>query len=133
MTLLKRLFRGKDLSDIVEATKTVKVCGVRFKIRKLDVTKHAEGFKVLMTHFQTYEDKSMQEKSKTSVDLDKIKAIYTDIFLGAVVHPKLTRNDGEPGQYVGALFCDWNFCHDLYSAIMEYTNGKKKMKSRQLR
>lgn len=114
-------------------TKTVSVRGVRFKIRKIDVSNHMEGLKVLMKTYQTYEEKVASEKKLPSDgSLEKMKDVYSDIFVTAVVHPKLVRSPDQPGQLVDELFCDWDFCHKLYEQIMTYTYGKKKLKGRRL-
>ncbi len=127
---LKELLLGKDLSSI-SGSKWVRVKGVRFLIKKIDVSNHLEGLAVLMKQSSTYDDKREQDKAiKAAPDLSKMKGVYRDIFLAGVVEPKLCRNEGDRGQWVDALFCDWDFCTELYVQIMKFTQGKKKVFNR---
>jgi hypothetical protein len=129
MGFFKNLFFGKELSDVLSETKTVRANGIRFKIKRLNVTNHLEGLNCLIETYATYERKKEIEKAIPPTDQDatieKVKKAYSDIFLASVVHPKLTAKKDSPGQYVGDLFDDWEMCHSLYEQIMIYTNKKK--------
>jgi len=118
---------GKPLKDHLQETKTVRVRGVKFEIRKLDVLKHMEGYKTLLKTFAVYEDKKQIESKDVPVNYEKAKDVYRDIFLSSVIKPKLSSSKDEPGQFVDDLFGDWDLCNGLYEAILGYTYGKKKV------
>jgi hypothetical protein len=67
--------------------------------------------------------------SPSQTSLDKLKSHYRDVFLAAVVEPKLKRTDdkGDSGIFVDNLFTDWDLAHELYEQIISYTYGKKKL------
>lgn len=134
MGWFKNLVFGKELSDVLNETKTIKASGVRFTIKKLSEVNHVEGLNILIETYATYDKKRHDEKMSTEDDsklIEKVKKIYAEIFMASVVYPKLTMKKGDHGQYVYDLFDDWNICHALYEQIMTYSN-KKKMKRRML-
>ena len=135
MIKLKELLFGKELKDALSDTVEIKAKGVRFKIRPLNVVNHLEGFNILVESYATYERKKELEKNPQQDIpnlLNKVKTVYRDVFLASVVYPKLARNPGEEGQFVDALFEDWELCHALYEQIMLVTNKKKTIKNTSL-
>jgi len=116
-------FWGKDLKDVLDETKLVKIHGVIFRIKKLDPFSYMNGSHAVAQIFQTYEQK--REISETN--MEKVKEHYKDVILAGVVEPKLVRkkDDGE-GILAENLFTDWGLANKLYDAILEYTYGKKK-------
>lgn len=130
---IRRLFYGRQLSDIVSATKIVKVHGVRFTIKKLDPTCFLDGSKVMLQTFDTYKvtHKDQNTAEITQGFLDKIKSHYVDVFCSGVESPVLVRKkeDAKDGAiYVEHLFTDWSLAHDLYQEVVGFTYGKKKFK-----
>jgi hypothetical protein len=128
MRFLKDWLFGKDLSDTLGATKTIRAKGIKFKIKRLNVLNHMEGLNVLVQTYSTYDQKRQAEKTPTpeiEKMMSKVKEVYRDIFLASVVWPKLSAKPDGDGQYVDALFADWELCHALYEQIMAYTNKKK--------
>lgn len=126
------LFRTRQLSSVLNKTFQVKVHGVLFTVRKIDPISYMAGYKAMIQPFETY--KTNPEKTAALNDLtnqsQKMKEHYADVFLSAVIEPKLVRKheDSDKGIWVENLFSDWELCNDLYGKIMEVTYGKKKMK-----
>jgi hypothetical protein len=131
---LLNFFRSKKLSDVLLKTYKVKVQGVLFEIRKIDPVDFIAGYKAIIQPFDTYKTKSAETKPISPEAMltqqAKIKEHYADVFLSAVVSPKLVRNveDNSKGIWVQNLFSDWDLASSLYEKIMEITYGKKKMK-----
>ncbi len=129
---IKRLFLGRQLSDVISETKIVKVHGIRFTIKKLDPTCFLEGSKVMLQTFDTYKLKKDTDAAEvTEAMLKKVKAHYIDVFCSGVVKPALVRSTEEstPANiFVEYLFTDWDLAHGLYQAVVEFTYGKKKFK-----
>lgn len=123
-------FKGKHIDFAVNETQILRVCGVKFSIRKLNPLDYMNGSKVLMKEFETYRSTKEQASSLDENKLTKLKEHYADVFMSAVVSPELTRKENEPYKtYVGSLFKNWDLCVGLYEGIMIYTYGKKKVKS----
>ena len=112
----------RTLKSVLSETKKVKIKGVRFEIRKLSPKDYLSGSKVMIQYFDTY--KAGKVPSETNIK--KVQQHYKDVFLAAVISPKLDRKDDGSGFFVDELFLDWDLCNRLYSVIMEYTIGKKK-------
>ena len=123
-------FRSKSLEELLFKGKRVKVHGVFFQIRKVNPLDYLTGAKALRQDFNTYEAKRPDLlKEATKAHIDQMKQHYADVFLSAVLYPKLKRDDDDlPGIWVENLFTDWNLASDLYQEIMFHTYGKKKMK-----
>jgi len=119
----------KDLESTLNKTKVYKVCGIKFKLRKIDTTDYADGSKILLNMYQTYDDKKPSTLSSDKA-IKKLKTHYKDIFLASVVEPKLKRKDEGEGILVDNLFTDWTLAHGLYGSIIEFNTGKKKLKPR---
>lgn len=120
-------FFSKDLDQVVGKTRKVVVCGIHFRIKKLDVFDFATGSKVMLPSVQTYEEAKQTEKEVKELDLKKIKEHYKDVFMAAVVEPKLKRNlEDAEGAWVENLFTEPDLVEGLYNQILLYTYGKKK-------
>lgn len=130
MTMFGWLKR-KKLSDVVLATKRVKVCGVIFEIRKINPLDFASGSKAVKQTYDTYQTSKPKEPSEiTDSMITRMKAHYIDTFMATVVEPKLTRKpDDHSAIWVEHLFTDWELATGLYEAIQEFTYGKKKVRS----
>lgn len=121
------LFRKKNLEDVLSDLKTIKIKGLKFKLKKIDAIHHMEGSKVMAMMYGTYEQKRASEKVQ-NLDFSKIKEHYRDVILAGVSFPKLARNEGEEGVFVDRLFVDWEIAEALYQEILIHTYGKKKIK-----
>jgi len=118
-------FKRKRLSEQFEGARKIKVKGIVFKIRKFNVFDYLEGVNVVQQIYDVYRRSEKSEASEAS--FKKVKAHYRDVFLAGVVWPELVRKEDEEGFFVDKLFYDWEFCHELYSRIIEHTYGKKKV------
>ena len=120
-----------DFRKLLMAEKKIKIDGIPFVIRKIEVLDYLEGARVLTETFGTY--KTGNEKSLAS-DIDvnnikKIKKYLTDVICAGVVKPKFTREDTSDDPNIipiKELFTDWQLAQKISQEIFEYTNGKKK-------
>lgn len=118
---------SKNLQDVLNKTKKVRIHGVKFYIKKIDPTAFLDGSKVMIQQYDTYKVSKPSAELNESV-LNKIREHYKDVFLASVVTPKLCRKEKEgDGLLVDNLFTEWDLAHELYAAIMEHTYGKKKL------
>ena len=114
-------------------TKTLKINGVRFVIRKIDLTAHVQGFNVLLNLYDSWNNKRKNEKEvppETKGVAKKQKQLYKDVFLCAVVKPELSKEDKGEKVWVEEIFFDWDMANKLFEAILKFTVGKKKLKPR---
>jgi hypothetical protein len=115
---------SKNLDEVLFKPKTVRVHGVKFLIKKIDITNYLDGSKVMLQVFDTY--KAGGNVPSQDPKIEKIKEHYRDVFMASVQEPKLTRKQGVKGElFVDHLFTEWDLAHRLYSHIIEYTYGKK--------
>lgn len=129
-------FRKKTLEEVLNATADIVAGGAPFKIKKIDALSFMEGTNAIAQVYQTYEDRKDGKRQKTDEeklkDIERAKKHFADVFLASVVEPKLCRKkeDGGVGSLpVENLFTDWNMVQELYTKIMEFTYGKKKVSS----
>jgi hypothetical protein len=120
---------GKDINSVIGRTRRVKVCGIFFRIKKLDAFDFANGSQIMLSQYQTYEEaKAPKVNSNIEAELKKVKDHYRDVILSAVVEPKLARSNKEEGILVDNLFTEQELVEGLYSQILLHTYGKKKLK-----
>jgi hypothetical protein len=122
-------FRARPLDAVLSPKKRIKVQGVVFIIKKIDVLDHLEGAKVLQKSYDTYKVERESGKDIESVVQKKVREHYADVILAGVVSPKIKRKQDDPsGEYwVQDLFQNWDLVENLYSEILEFTYGKKKL------
>lgn len=122
----------KDLRSVLNKTKTVKVHGVIFTIRKINILNYLDGSKVLQQVFDTY--KVGGPETIPPVSEKKLKEYFSQILVAGVVSPKISFKENDPDSiFVENLFTDWSLINDLYEQIMLYTyDGKKKVTSNTL-
>lgn len=126
-------FRSRSLEDEIEKRKKVKLRGVRFILKKIDPINYVDGSKVLLDSYQVYEVGGKKERVLTEGDKARMRKHYIDCFMASVVHPRLSRMDGEEGSFfVDKFFDDWEFATELYQEILLVSYGKKKLKSLEL-
>jgi len=125
---------GRELKDVVGQTKRVVVHGVPFKIRKVNPVDFLNGSEVMLKEFDTYKPKA-QEIAEAQLEIKAKKALeqmqrhYRDVFMSAVVDPKLVRKPEDAGDgalFVDFLFTEWDLANELYAEIVAFTYGKKK-------
>lgn len=124
---------GRELKDVLNETKKIKVCGVRFTIKKVNLLNHLDGSKVLLQSFDTHKTEgAKQALSQVQQSEKKIKDHYSAVLMAGVVEPALcwTEEDAKAGKgiWVDQIYTNWEMVDELYSQIMILTYGKKKMK-----
>jgi len=121
------IFSKRSLSDHLYQTKNVKIDGVLFKIKKIDPLNYLDGSKAMQASYAEYE-LTKANMNNAEKDVKKIKKYLIDVFMSAVVKPKLTRknDDGSDQILVDDLFNDWSLVEKLHDEIMSFTYGKKK-------
>ena len=131
---LKRLFFGRDLSEVLSQTKKLVIQGVRFEIKKIDPLDHAKGLHVLRSQFDLYSLTKPKEHEVSEADLKKIRQHYRDVFLAGVIRPALSiKPESGEAIFVDDIFKDEMMSEKLYFEIICFTYGKKKFKSSVLR
>lgn len=118
-------FRQKTLKDLLY--KRVKVFGVIFVIKKIDMADYLEGAKVLVKTYDTYQTKPEAQVTH-EVPFAKVKAHMIDVLMAGVVEPELSRKGPEEGKtFVEHLFNEEELVIGLYQEILQFTFGKKKV------
>jgi hypothetical protein len=119
---------SKKLEDVLLKTKKVRVRGVPFVIRKIDASDYMAGSKVMLQAYDTYRLEKPDSELALK-NLDKIKEHFRDVFMAAIIEPKIHRKEKKDNSFlVDNLFTDWGFASELYEEIISYTYGKKKSK-----
>lgn len=118
---------SKSLKDELYATKNVVVCGVRFKIRKVNLLDYLEGSQVLLQQFDIHKTAGQKKAEQTILPSEKIKRHYKDMLCAGVVEPKLSMNPKDNEIQVDDLFINFEMVTGLYMEILNHTYGKKKL------
>lgn len=121
------MFFKRDNLKRLLGIKKIKIKGVLFTIRKINIQDHVEGYKVLLRIYDDWNNKR-KDKDLTENALQKTKEVYRDIFLKAVIKPALSKDGKNESIGVDELFIDWDLAHKLFNEIMSNTLGKKKTK-----
>jgi len=113
------------LRSYLEETKIVKVEGIVFEIRRLNIYDYLDGSKTLTTYYQLYKSGKVEE---AEANFKKVLSHYKDCFMAAVVSPALKRVDDpkDIAIFVDELTEDLRLAGALYAEIVAYTDGKKK-------
>lgn len=127
LSFFKWIF-GKSLDQHLSATRTVRVKGIRFQIRRLNALNYLDGSKALRQSYDTYKSGS---SAAGAVDFGdkKITEHFSHVLVGGVVAPKLSFDSNGDGIHVEQMFTDWDLVVGLYNEIMWFTYGKKKIQS----
>lgn len=115
-------FRSKTLKERLSETKKVKICGVIFRIRRLNPLDYLDGSKILTETFGLYRAGNAPAES----NMKKVKEHLFDVIMSGVVKPKLSRKDSGEGIFVGDILSDKEMCDELYGEIMMLTYNQKK-------
>lgn len=125
-------FKKKTLDNYLGETKKVKINGIKFKIKKINVVDHLHGSLVLTEQFHIWRKSKVNGNSIDEAKaFEKIKKHYREVFLSAVLDPVLCSKEDEAGPgitHVDRLFIDFSIAQELYTEIMMFTHGKKKIK-----
>lgn len=124
--IFRNIFYGKSLSEKLNETKKIKVQGVYFEIKKLDVQDYLTGSKVMLSMFETY-SVVPEKPTFNEAHAKKMKEHLADVFLSCVLSPSITRKEEKGSIFVDHLFNDWSLVNELYEEIIKYTFGKKKL------
>lgn len=117
---------GKKLEDVVKETKVVRLHGIRFVIRKVNMMNYIDGSKVLIQAFDTHKTKGQKKAALEQATSNKVQSHLSDVIIAGVVNPKLCRPGDKDGISVDEIFTDWGLAYDLYNEILTFTYGKKK-------
>jgi hypothetical protein len=121
---------SKNLKSALDESKKVKINGVNFRIKKIDLLNYLDGSLVLLKMYDVYQPKKKSVEYKaTEGEMRKAKEHFTDVILSGVVSPKLCRKEDGEGIWIEKLFVDWDLVQSLYTEIMALTYGKKKLNS----
>ncbi len=131
--MFKWLFKkDDDFRTAFSSTKKIRIDGVPFTIRKINVLDYLEGAKVMAESFSVYKmgnDKAAaMEAALDPAKIAKLKKYLTDIICAGCVEPKFVRQEAGNANEVSIdeLFTDWVLAQKLATAIFEHTHGKKK-------
>lgn len=118
---------GRKIESVTKAEKTVRIKGVRFRLRKINPIDYLNGSKAVLQTYDIYRKEPSMVVDEMS--LKKIKEHYSDVILAGVVSPKIVRKKDESGVFIDEMFVDWELVEALYASIMEFSYGKKKVKA----
>jgi hypothetical protein len=120
-------FKRKSIVEFLDETKSIKVKGFPFIIRRVNALDYLDGSKVLQQAYALYKKPSAE--TEHGVSDKKIREFFSHILCSAVVQPKLVLSeDDKSGIFVERLFVDWELVTKVYEEIMVFTYGKKKLK-----
>ena len=138
LKFFKKIFKGKKktLNEHFDSNDEMEIVAseMDFVIRKINTIDHLTGATVLHQMYDTYQGKNSggsQDEMMTAVNMKKLQKVYGDVLLAGIVSPKIVRKkeDAKDGAvFVENFFTDWELASELYTAIMNFTYGKKKMK-----
>jgi len=117
-------FKRKSIEDHLNATKTIKVHSMKFKIKKINVLDHCTGAKVAAAVFDTYQ---VGATPAGEISTERIKSQYIDVLMAGIVYPEFSRKKEDGKILIDNLLNDWDLAISLYSEIMAYTYGKKNL------
>lgn len=121
--------RTQNLDAYLSGYKSVKINGVRFKLKKIDAIDHLQGLNVIQKIYETYKvNKDLKGPASFTAQLEgfnKIKDYCRDIILAGVVEPKLSAKPDGEGIFVDEIFKDFHFAQALTKAILNITYKKK--------
>ena len=118
-------FFDKKLETVLEATKTVKIKGVKFRIKKINALNYLDGSKSMLQVFETYR---VGKGAQDELTDKKVKEHFSHVLYAGVVSPKLSLKEEPDKILIERLFVDWDMVTKLYEEIMFFTYGKKKVK-----
>ncbi len=119
------LWKKKTLERHLEQKKKVTIRGVDFIIQRIRLLDYLSGAKVMTQVFDTYKS-ALAEGKELPPSWKKVEEHFADVLIAGVVSPRISRQPNDGPIYIQDMFKDWELCSELYEAIMEFTNGKKK-------
>jgi hypothetical protein len=122
---LSNILPSRSLGSVLGETKTVRINGIRFKIKKIDAMAFLDGSKVMLQMFDTY---NIKQDSPKEVSNKKIREHMKEMLIAGVAEPKLAYK-AEDGYLVDDLFVNLKLVNQLYSEVIQFTYGKKKIQN----
>jgi hypothetical protein len=118
---------GRSLKSELYETKKIRICGVRFTIKKVNLLNYLDGSKVLLQKSDVHKTAASKEATP-AMPIEKAQKHCKEVLVAGVAEPKLVFDKGQDGICVDDLFINDDLVNGLYNAILEFTYGKKKVK-----
>lgn len=123
------LFGRNKLENVLNQTKKVKIQGIVFTIKAIDMLDYLTGSQVLLQSFDTH--KTQGAKAALAPESEKkVRRHYADVLVSGVIEPALThKKEGLEDKriLVDDMFSNWELVERLYTEIITLTYGKKKV------
>lgn len=121
--------RSVELKDYLRQTKKIKVNGIKFEIKKLNLDDHLAGLNVILKMRDLYKKEKPTDPAVVIEDAGKMKKFMRDFLYAGVAYPKLSLKDPvEDGCIaVDELLNDIELAQKLTFLIIAYAYGKKKL------
>ena len=118
--------RERSLLEVLHEVKSVTYKGIKFRLKKLNAMDFMDGSKILFKHFETYKYEQMSSANEEASH-KKVREHYIDTLMSGIVSPELSRKEEQGKVFVEDLFKDWDLVIFLYTEIISFTYGKKKL------
>jgi len=125
-------FKTNKLENALYDLRSVKIMGIDFTLKKIDVFDHMSGSNSLKAEYDVYKVAENETDAKNRNLEKKMKIHYRDVLCAGIVVPFITRKKEDSGTHVDELFKNWELADRLYEEIIDFTYGKKKVKQRNL-
>ena len=122
-------WRSRDLKSHLRKTKTIRIDGIKFVIKKISPKDHLAGVDVILSYYKLYKkEKTQGEPASLLEGQEKLKKVMKDFIYAGVVSPKMTMKDEvkEDEVSIDELLSDMALAQSLVLKIIEYSYGKKK-------
>lgn len=122
-------FKTKEVSleDYLHKTKKIKINGVVFQIKKINLDDHLSGLDVILQIRDLYRKEKNQPAAVTIENQKKISKIVRDIIYAGVVKPQLTMKKDEPTKiHIDEIMVEKDMAEALSTAILQHTYQKKR-------
>lgn len=119
--------RSVDLKDYLRRSKKIRINGIAFEIRKVEMEDHLAGLNVMLKLHELYKREKPSDSNQVIQDYDKIRTFLRDFLYAGIVSPKLSmKKPVEDGYiHVDELTADADLAQKLSVAIIEYSYSKK--------
>ena len=118
---------GRDLKTELYTVRKLRVQGIRFTIQKVNLLNYLDGSEVLLKKFDLHKTAGAKE-APANLSEEKARKHYAQVLVAGVVEPKLVFRKEDEGVFVDDLFVNWEMVVELYTKIIEFTYGKKKVR-----
>lgn len=121
-------FKKKEISlrDHLRQEKKIKIDGIIFRIKKINIEDHLTGLDVIFNFYSIYKE-NKADPSKFPQEYKKIRKVMRDLIYAGVVRPELTMKADEKNKiHIEEVLNEHQLAQKLTSRIIEYSYGKKK-------